>query len=489
VEFTVEFAAPTIAVTITAPDDDALLSTDSVTVEWTVSDGEATVQVKLDDGSWQPATGDSATFIDLSDGEHEVYVWATDGGSGEGEDSVTFTVDTTPPTVDITAPAEDAVLDSGSVVVSWTASDAETTERSIDGGVSWVVVTGTSVTISSLADGEYTVSIRVTDLAGNSATDSVSFVIDTTLPIVEISAPEEGAIVEADVTVEWTTDDGSGSGVETVEVRIDEGTWTEVDGSSYAFTDLTVGEHVVEVRATDVAGNEGTTDSVTFTVAAEPVDTTPPTLSITSPTNGSSLGSSSVTVTWSASDAGSGIDTIEVMIDAGSWTTVTGSSRLFADLSEGAHIVSVRATDSAGNSATASVTFMVDTVGPSLSITSPEDDWETGEDAVTVTWTCTDVGCGIDRVEVRIDDGTYISVGTASERAFSSLEAGEHTVDVRAYDKAGNMVEASVVFTVTEGGGGISAVLVGGIVLAIIIVAAAAVVLMRRKKAGTPPAP
>ena len=489
VEFTVEFAAPTIAVTITAPDDDALLSTDSVTVEWTVSDGEATVQVKLDDGSWQPATGDSATFTDLSDGEHEVYVWATDGGSGEGEDSVTFTVDTTPPTVDITAPAEDAVLDSGSVVVSWTASDAETTERSIDGGVSWVVVTGTSVTISSLADGEYTVSIRVTDLAGHSATDSVSFVIDTTLPIVEISAPEEGAIVEADVTVEWTTDDGSGSGVETVEVRIDEGTWTEVDGSSYAFTDLTVGEHVVEVRATDVAGNEGTTDSVTFTVAAEPVDTTPPTLSITSPTNGSSLGSSSVTVTWSASDAGSGIDTIEVMIDAGSWTTVTGSSRLFADLSEGAHIVSVRATDSAGNSATASVTFMVDTVGPSLSITSPEDDWETGEDAVTVTWTCTDVGCGIDRVEVRIDDGTYISVGTASERAFSSLEAGEHTVDVRAYDKAGNMVEASVVFTVTEGGGGISAVLVGGIVLAIIIVAAAAVVLMRRKKAGTPPAP
>jgi hypothetical protein len=489
VEFTVELAAPTITVTITSPEDDALLSTDSVTVEWTVSDGEATVQVKLDDGSWQSATGDSATFTDLSDGDHEVYVWATDGSGGEGEDSVTFTVDTTPPTVSITAPAEDALLNVASVVVSWTASDAETTERSIDGGVSWVVVTGTSETISSLADGEYTVSIRVTDLAGNDATDSVAFTVDTTPPSVEISAPEDDATVAADVTVEWSADDGSGSGVETVEVRIDEGTWVEVDGSSYEFTDLTVGEHVVDVRATDVAGNEGDPDSVTFTVAAEPVDTTPPTLSITSPANGASLGMSSVTVTWSASDAGSGIDTIEVKLDAGAWAAVTGSSREFTELAEGPHTVSVRATDVAGNSVIAGVTFMVDTVDPSLSITSPEDEWETEDASVTVTWTCTDAGCGIDRIEVRLDDGSYVSVGTASQRIFSSLEVGEHTVHVRAYDKAGNMVEDSVAFTVAEGGGGISAVLVGGIVLAIIIVAALAVVLMRRKKAGTPPAP
>jgi hypothetical protein len=149
--------------------------------------------------------------------------------------------------------------------------------------------------------------------------------------------------------------------------------------------------------------------------------------------------------------------------------------------------VSVRVTDNAGNTATASVTFMVDTVNPTLTINLPEDGTETRDTTVTITWTCTDTGCGIDRIEVSIDDGSFIPVGTASEREFTDLAVGEHTVEVRAYDKAGNMVEASVDFTVTEGGG-ISALVIAGIVLAIIVVAVVAVMLMRRKKSPAPPA-
>jgi hypothetical protein len=486
VEFTVDLGAPTV--TITYPEEDGeTIPTDTITIEWTVSDPTATVEVKLDGGAWEPATGDSATFSDLSDGEHTVIVNATDPSSSEGEDSVTFTVDTIPPTVSIESPEDDAVFGSSSVEVSWTSTDAVTTERSVDGGA-WQTVVGTSVTISSLVDGEHTISIRVVDVAGHEATDSVTVLVDTTDPTVEITAPSEGATVGTEVTVEWTADDGLGSGIDTGEVSIDGGAWTAAIGSSYTFTGLTSGGHTVDVKVTDDAGNEGT-DSVAFTVTAVIVDTTAPTVSITSPTNGSSLGASSVTVAWTASDGtGSGIDTIEVKLDAGAWTTVTGSSHEFTALAEGTHMVSVRVTDNAGNAATATVTFMVDTVDPSLSITSPEDAWETEDKSVTVTWTCTDVGCGIDRIEVCIDGGAFTPVGTVSERIFSDLEAGEHTVDVRAYDKAGNMVETSVDFTVTEGGG-ISALLIGGIVLAIIVLAAVAVMLMRRKKASAPPPP
>ena len=210
-------------------------------------------------------------------------------------------------------------------------------------------------------------------------------------------------------------------------------------------------------------------------------------MSITSPADSSNLDTSSVTVTWTASDGtGSGIDTIEVKLDTGAWATVTGSSHGFTALAEGTHTVSVRVTDNAGNDATATVTFMVDTVGPSLSITSPEAAWETENKSVTVIWTCADAGCGVDRIEVCIDGGAFTSVGTASERIFSDLEAGEHKVDVRAYDKVGNMVEESVVFTVTEGAG-ISTLLIGGIVLAVIVLAAAAVAvltIMRRRTKG-----
>ncbi len=379
-------------VTITAPLEDDLVDTSDVEVFYT-ADGTgsliASVEVNVDGFGWEAAGASPITVGPLTDGEHTVEIRVTDEADNQASAIVNFTVDTMPPTVSITAPEEDAVVGSSSVVVTWTATDAVTTERSVDGG-GWVTVTGTSATVSSLADGEHTVSVRVTDGAGHTATDSVGFMVDTT----------------------------------------------------------------------------------------------PPTVSITAPTNGSSLNASSVTVTWTSSDsAGSGIDTTEVKLDTGAWATVFGSSREFTSLVEGTHLVSVRVTDNAGNDATATVTFMVDTVGPSLSITSPEAAEETENKSVTVTWTCTDTGCGIDRIEVRIDGGDYVSVGTASEHTFSDLVAGEHTVDVRAYDKAGNMVETSVVFTISEGGG-MSALLIGGIVLAVIALAAAAVAaltIMRRR--------
>lgn len=303
--------------------------------------------------------------------------------------------------------------------------------------------------------------------------------VDALDPTVTITAPlEDDFVGTSDVEIFYTAN-GTGSDIASVEVNVDGAGWDAAGASPITVESLTDGEHTVEIRVTDEADNQASA-IVNFTVDTDApvVDATAPTVSITSPADSSSLDTSSVTVTWTASDGtGSGIDTIEVNLDAGAWTTVTGSSHEFTALAEGTHTVSVRVTDNASNAATATVTFMVDTVDPSLSITSPEAAWETENKSVTVTWTCADTGCGIDRIEVCIDGGAFTSVGTASEHIFSDLEAGEHTVEIRAYDKAGNMVEESVVFTVTEGGG-ISTLLIGGIVLAIIVLAAAAVAVL-----------
>ncbi len=476
---------------ILSPDDDEVVGGAPVTVEWNATDlgsGVSAIEIKLDDGVGVDVTGETSyEFSDLDEGLHTVTVSAVDGGGNEDTASVTFEVDTTAPTVQITAPETGAILSSSDVLAAWTATDSSSgiglVEGSLDGGA-WTTVTSSPFALYSLTDGEHEFSIRATDGVGNTAAAvSVSFSVDTIGPELEITAPTEGAYVGATVEVTWTVSDAE-SGVETVEVRLDGGTWTVASDSSHEFTGLANGEHTVDVIATDLAGNPSAMASVTFTVM---VDTVAPTVSITSPTNGSSLGASSVTVAWTASDGtGSGIDTIEVELDAGAWTTVTGSSHEFTALAEGTHMVSVRVTDNAGNAATIGVTFMVDTVDPSLSITSPEDGMDTRDTTVTITWTCTDIGCGIDRIEVCVDGESYISVGTVSERDFTDLAVGDHTVDVRAYDKAGNMVETSVDFTVTEGGG-ISALLIGGIVLAIIVLAAVAVMLMRRKKTPAPP--
>jgi hypothetical protein len=92
------------------------------------------------------------------------------------------------------------------------------------------------------------------------------------------------------------------------------------------------------------------------------LDKSPPTLSITSPLNGSQIGSSTVTVSWTGSDETSGISRYEVRVDRGSWTNVgTDTTRVFSGLADGTHSISVMVLDRAGNERTLSVNFTVST--------------------------------------------------------------------------------------------------------------------------------
>jgi hypothetical protein len=104
--------------------------------------------------------------------------------------------------------------------------------------------------------------------------------------------------------------------------------------------------------------------TITVTVTAGAPDTTPPVVTITSPANGAVLTSSTVTVTWTGSDSGSGISYYETRIDSGSWINKgTSTSHTYTGVANGTHTVDVRAWDNAGNSAIASVTFSVNAAG------------------------------------------------------------------------------------------------------------------------------
>jgi hypothetical protein len=106
------------------------------------------------------------------------------------------------------------------------------------------------------------------------------------------------------------------------------------------------------------------TYTITVTITPSGPDTTPPTISITYPANGATVTSSSVTVTWTGSDSGSGISYYETRIDSGSWINKgTSTSHTYTGLVNGAHTVDVRAWDVAGNSAMDSHTFSVNVSG------------------------------------------------------------------------------------------------------------------------------
>ena len=194
---------------------------------------------------------------------------------------------------------------------------------------------------------------------------------ETDAPTVSISSPASGAAISgSSITVSGTAADPGtdASGVASVWVRIDSGTWQQATGTtswSCTLTGVSEGSHTIEVYSKDSVGNVSTTATVSCTSALPP-DNTAPTVSISSPTSGQSITSASTTVTVSgtAADSGtdaSGVSKVYVKLDSGSWQVASGTSNWSAavsNVSDGSRTVYAYSEDAKGNcSTTNSVTF------------------------------------------------------------------------------------------------------------------------------------
>lgn len=258
----------------------------------------------------------------------------------------------------------------------------------------------------------YPVSVTATDDAGNSTTvddqDSTFgsslqlHVKEKVAPVSTITYPTASAtLTNNKPTITWTvTDDDSGVNQATIGITIDSG--SKITGSSISKTAITNGyscsytpstalsdgSHTIKVDASDFDGNAATQKSVTFKV-----DTVPPTLNITSPTDGLRTNVAAITVTGTTNDATSSPVTVTVKLNAGSAQSVTvGSDGKFSKnltLAEGTNTITVVATDSAGKSTTVVRTVYLDTDAPvfqSITITpNPVDAGATYVIAVEVT--------------------------------------------------------------------------------------------------------
>ena len=108
---------------------------------------------------------------------------------------------------------------------------------------------------------------------------------------------------------------------------------------------------------------------------------------------------------------------------------------------------------------------------------------------MTLSWTGTDAGSGIDHYEVRVDGGTFESVGSKTSASLQ-LADGSHTIVIRAIDRAGNEVSMAFIVRVDTNplstSGPYGAAPLYAIVLAVIAVAVVSgfVVMRRRRRAA-----
>lgn len=374
----------------------------------------------------------------------------------------------TPPQVSLNLPVDGAVV-SGVVVLSATATDnvgVAGVQFLVNGVPLGAEVTAAPYTsswdVTGLAAGTYRISATARDTSGQLTTSTASTVVvgaaDTAPPSVTVTSPTSGATVSGAINVTAAASDAVG--VVGVQFFLDGQLLGQEDAgapysTSLATTTIPNGPHVLIARARDAAGNVASSASVPFIVANS--DITTPVVTITGIPQGASL-TGTVVVAAAASD-NVGVVGVQFLVDGSAlgsedttapysvaWNTLTGPN--------GAHVLSARARDAAGNVATATVGVTVanDVTPPVVSMTAPGAG-ATVAAIVTVSATATDAG-GVAGVQFLLNG---VALGTEDTAAPYSIlwntagaSNGVHTLAARARDASGNTATATRTVTVSN---------------------------------------
>jgi parallel beta-helix repeat protein len=271
--------------------------------------------------------------------------------------SVTFTIDTTPPTVTIVSPTE----------TNYTTTDTITVDLSGDADVVhyWYYIEGvhddnktwTQNINETLDDGDYILHAYGDDPVGNTASVSVMFSIDTMAPTIILEFPTNDTIHHSETIINVNVTD---SHLDTVLYNWDgitNKTWSGDYETSLPTIDT---QHVLYVYANDSLGRWASQIFV-FTT-----DDTGPIIDITSPTE-TTYNQNSVTLNYSVSDG-----TTTIYINGVTNTTALPSGTIITDLSEGTYNITIVAVDSIGNIGRDSVIFTVEIAIEASSETTSE---------------------------------------------------------------------------------------------------------------------
>lgn len=193
---------------------------------------------------------------------------------------------------------------------------------------------------------------------------------DTTAPTIAITAPIGGALVTGTVTVTVNAEDDVG--VTQVQYFVSGALAYATTTSPFAFSwdtsTVANGATTLQATAFDAAGNSGTSAVVIVTVSNAVADTTPPTISITSPSNGATVSGSAVQIVTNAAD-NVGVAKVEFYANGSLAGTVTVPPWQFLwssfGVANGACTLLAKAYDAANNSASSSISVTVNNVAAS----------------------------------------------------------------------------------------------------------------------------
>ena len=381
-----------------------------------------------------PATVDTSTA-----GSHTFTVAATDNSGVTSAQTVPYSVDATAPSVSFSS-TPPALTNQTSAGFVFTAPDADDAASALsiacrlDAGVTYAC--SSPQNLVGLPAGSHSFSVTATDPAGNVGSASYSWTISTSPPTIAFTQTPSNPANQTSATFAWQVTPGTG-GASTTTCNLDNTAATSCT-SPMTVSGLADGSHTFTVTAKDQAGNSASTPAFSWQV-----DTSRPVVTFTAkpaPYSNKSSGTFSFSIN-DANDPGSAVTTV-CSIDGvaaapcSSPTTVSG-------LADGSHTYVVTATDPAGNTGSASYTWMVDTAPPVL-IIAGNPAAHTNQTSATFTFTVSDATPTT--TTCQLDGAT--STACSSPTTYAGLADGIHTFTVAATDAAGNSSSAGYIWQV-----------------------------------------
>uniref|UniRef100_UPI003325F811 Ig-like domain-containing protein n=1 Tax=Pseudoalteromonas sp. SMN1298-MNA-CIBAN-0114 TaxID=3140428 RepID=UPI003325F811 len=326
-------------------------------------------------GDWQ------ATSPELPDGSYNVQASITDDAGNTGGAVQSGTLDTLAPTLTLDtvgATNDSTPTISGTsnapvgTVITINVTDANNTETftaTVQADGSW-----SADVPNALTDGPLTIEASVSDSAGNTTTLSEGATLDTNAPSINIDALMDtndttpnvsGTSSAANGTIITVSFTDSNDITNTVQTTVTDGIW-----SVEAPVDLAEGSYEVEASVTDGSGNtstateNGVVDTTIPNIAVNDVTVTDDTTPTITGTANAPQGS---TVSVEITDSNNITHTVTTTLGVnGTWSVAATQV-----LAEGTFTLSASVSDAAGNEATATGTGEIDTIAPTLVLTSP----------------------------------------------------------------------------------------------------------------------
>jgi hypothetical protein len=399
------------------------------------------VMCRMDPNAPYAACTSPVSYTGLVQNTYTFSVYAVDkAGNSSAPLTYTWSVDMTAPTIRFTK-TPDPVTNTTNAMFAFdgTKNNQPITkfECHVDGAA--FAACTSPVNLAGLTEGPHYFEFRGIDDLGNvSSPLRYDWLIDVTAPVVAITDGPAALVNSAQADLKWTVTD-AGSGVKTVECRIDAAAYKTCDGGAISFAMLAEGKHTFDVRATDRAGNQGTASR------AWTVDLTPPQVTITS-APAPFVSTAAVNFEFTATDL-NGVALYECRVDNGAYGSCL-SPYTAMNVLEGSHIFYVRATDKAGNvSLPASSAWTLDLSPPIIRIISAPVNITTADKAL-IQYQVVDLSSGVKTVKCGLMPAAPVDCTAAATVNLGLLTMGNYVFQIVATDNVGNSITEKVSFSV-----------------------------------------